>query len=226
VPSRDHVAQGGGINRRAGCEAGGFRFGGSLAAGARGRTPKSRCPVSRLFGSGGAVAGHEPMRAKRTRAAEGDGIDCPPPTRPQAGARGFSSPRPSRGRLPAPRARLTAAGRGVPSRERAEQDARGEDDSGEWASRVLQRPHGPIARFARRNRPPRHAAENRRARWSVRRVAPRALTGAERAFDVGETRRAIARIAEEGARGEMPAVYGPFGFGRVTTPWRARGPIA
>jgi len=108
-----------------------------------------------------------------------------------ASRRTFGSARPRRARLPAPRARLTSARRGVPSRERAKEDAGAEMpgpslvSSGRatqwrvtstWANRTGARLKAPEARAAA-GTPCRLGASPPRARLTLaRRGAHRAIT--------------------------------------------------
>jgi hypothetical protein len=88
------------------------------------RPQHARGPIGRSRGgkpANRAITRREARESTAASAARSDG-------------RSFGSPRPTRGRLPAPRARSTSTPRGVPSRDHAEEDAAGENP----ASRVCQ----------------------------------------------------------------------------------------
>jgi hypothetical protein len=153
------------------------------------RPQHARGPIGRSRGgkpANRAITRREARESTAASAARSDG-------------RSFGSPRPTRGRLPAPRARSTSTPRGVPSRDHAEEDAAGENP----ASRVCQ--DGRRCRGSRAYGP--HAGQSGgcaagagidrrvglRTRQSVPRSQSGALLGAASAFDGGEARVAIAR---------------------------------
>jgi len=145
------------------------------------RQPEGLGPLApaarRLSGDDVAPQAHSaPAGQSRDHAAEGDGIDCR-----AGGARREPRPavavsvrRASRGRLPAPRARLTSASRGGPSRGGA-----AHEPTARSAGQSREREDDGIDRRVDR------AGECRGPRSRLRFGAspPRALAGAESAFD-------------------------------------------
>jgi hypothetical protein len=131
-----------------------------------------------------------PSAIARRRATESTGALVAQP-RAAASVRGFGSERPSRGRLPAPRARLASVRRDGRARDHATKGA------GELVrQQTRMRSPGRVARWRglRAHRAPR-AFEKRLAAFPQR-----ALPSAGRAFDVGEARRAIARAGGAACR--------------------------